>query len=492
MTAFDVVVPTTGRQSLLRLLAALERSGPNGPPRTIVVDDRGKGAPLSLPAGTEVLIGPGRGPAAARNVGWRAASAKWVAFLDDDVVPAADWATALAADLDGLEPDVAGSQGTVVVPLPGGRRPTDWERNVAGLQDARWATADLCYRRSALAAVGGFDERFPRAYREDSDLGLRVTARGWRIALGRRQVHHPPGTVDRLVSLRRQAGNADDALMRALHGKDWRARAGAPRGRLRAHAATAIAATATLACAAAGRRRAACALGAAWVAGTAELAWRRIAPGPRTVGEVATMLVTSAGLPFAAVAHRAAGTVRARLAVARGAPRSERPAAVLLDRDGTLVHDVPYNGDPELVTAMPGARAALARLRAAGIPLAVISNQSAIAAGRLTRAQVDAVNARVDELLGPIGTWVICPHGPQDGCQCRKPRDGMIREAADRLGVSPARCAVIGDVGTDVEAAHTAGARAILVPTERTRLEEIAAAPERARDLTHAVELLGL
>jgi HAD superfamily hydrolase (TIGR01662 family) len=184
--------------------------------------------------------------------------------------------------------------------------------------------------------------------------------------------------------------------------------------------------------------------------------------------------------------------VRARLAVARGAPRSERPAAVLLDRDGTLVHDVPYNGDPELVTAMPGARAALARLRAAGIPLAVISNQSAIAAGRLTRAQVDAVNARVDELLGPIGTWVICPHGPQDGCQCRKPRDGMIREAADRLGVSPARCAVIGDVGTDVEAAHTAGARAILVPTERTRLEEIAAAPERARDLTHAVELLGL
>jgi HAD superfamily hydrolase (TIGR01662 family) len=242
----------------------------------------------------------------------------------------------------------------------------------------------------------------------------------------------------------------------------------------------------------AGRRRAAHAFGAAWVAGTAELAWRRIAPGPRTAGEVGTMLLTSVGLPFAAVTHRVVGTVRARSAVARGAPQPERPAAVLLDRDGTLVHDVPYNGDPELVAPMPGARAALGRLRAAGIPLAVISNQSAIASGRLTRAQVDAVNARIEELLGPIGPWVICPHGPQDGCGCRKPRDGMIWEAADKLGVPPARCAVIGDVGADVEAARNAGARAILVPTDRTRLEEVAAAPERARDLTHAVELLGL
>ena len=77
---------------------------------------------------------------------------------------------------------MAATQGRIVVPVPA--RPTDWERNVSGLEHARWATADMAYRRDVLAAVGGFDERFPRAYREDADLGLRVTAAGWRIVDG--------------------------------------------------------------------------------------------------------------------------------------------------------------------------------------------------------------------------------------------------------------------------------------------------------------------
>jgi histidinol phosphatase-like enzyme len=79
------------------------------------------------------------------------------------------------------------------------------------------------------------------------------------------------------------------------------------------------------------------------------------------------------------------------------------PAAVLFDRDGTLVRDVPYNGDPSRVEPMPGARAALDRLRAAGVRTAVVSNQSGVARGLLTRDQVDAVNARVEEVLGPLG-----------------------------------------------------------------------------------------
>jgi D-glycero-D-manno-heptose 1,7-bisphosphate phosphatase len=119
-----------------------------------------------------------------------------------------------------------------------------------------------------------------------------------------------------------------------------------------------------------------------------------------------------------------------------------------------------------------------------------VSNQSGIARGLLTPAQVDAVNARIEALLGPLGPWAVCPHGPDDGCACRKPRPGLVLDAARTLGVEPSECAVIGDIGADVQAARAAGARAVLVPTPVTRPEEIAAAPEVATDLDAAVTLL--
>src|SRR3712207_6580579 len=115
-------------------------------------------------------------------------------------------------------------------------------------------------------------------------------------------------------------------------------------------------------------------------------------------------------------------------------PSQPPPAAVLLDRDGTLVVNVPYNGDPDRVVPMPGARAALERLRAAGIPTAVVANQSAVARGLATPAQVEAVNRRVEELLGPLGPWCWCPNVPEDGCNCRKPAPGLVVQAAAALG----------------------------------------------------------
>jgi len=136
---------------------------------------------------------------------------------------------------------------------------------------------------------------------------------------------------------------------------------------------------------------------------------------------------------------------------------------VLFDRDGTLVEDVPYNGDPALVVPLRGARAALDALREAGIPIAVVTNQSGVARGLVTRAQVDAVNARVEELLGPFAGFFVCPHGPDDGCACRKPGPQLILDAARALGVDPACCAVIGDKGSDMEAARNAGARGVRV-----------------------------
>jgi histidinol-phosphate phosphatase family protein len=182
----------------------------------------------------------------------------------------------------------------------------------------------------------------------------------------------------------------------------------------------------------------------------------------------------------------------ARLPRTRRDPRAPRPrpVAVLFDRDGTLIVDVPYNGDADRVLPMEGASEALERLRAAGVKTAVVSNQSGVARGLITPLDVESVHARMELLLGPLGPVEWCPHGPDEGCSCRKPAPGLILRAARRLGVDPRRCAVIGDIGADVEAARAAGARGVLVPTERTRREEIAAAAEVAPDLGHAVDLL--
>ncbi|MCK7624374.1 HAD family hydrolase [Streptomyces sp. RS10V-4] len=167
-------------------------------------------------------------------------------------------------------------------------------------------------------------------------------------------------------------------------------------------------------------------------------------------------------------------------------------AAVLFDRDGTLVADVPYNGDPDRVVPMPGARAALDAVRARGLAVGVVTNQSGVARGLLTRAQVEAVHRRVAALLGPFDVWAVCPHGPADGCGCRKPAPGLVLAACHRLGVPPGRAAVVGDIGSDLAAARAAGARGVLVPTPVTRAAEIAAAPHRAADLPEAVrQLLG-
>ncbi|WP_214414374.1 glycosyltransferase [Sphaerisporangium fuscum] len=340
-----VVVPTVGRASLAGTLAALEPGFD-----VVVVDDRGDPAgPLPVPDGVRVLRSGGRGPAAARNAGWRAARTPWIAFLDDDVVPSPGWGKALLDDLRDLPGDVAASQGRLEVPLPEDRRPTDAERNTAGLATAEWITADIAYRREALERMGGFDERFPRAYREDADLALRARRAGYRLVRGERVTRHPVRDDGFWSSLRFQRGNADDALMRRLHGPVWRHAIGGAPGRLRRHAATtALGLLAVTLASAAGLRRhrdpagrgrrtpggprgtaaaltaAAAAAGAGWLALTGEFAWARIAPGPRTREEVLRMAVTSALIPPVAVAHR----LRGELSVRRLAPGTApaRPA----------------------------------------------------------------------------------------------------------------------------------------------------------------------
>jgi cellulose synthase/poly-beta-1,6-N-acetylglucosamine synthase-like glycosyltransferase len=341
----SIVVPTLGRSTLDTLLATL----PDDPDwEVILVDDRpDQTSPLTLPAALsgypKVISGRGAGPAAARNLGWRAARAPWVVFLDDDVRPEPDWGSRLAADL-AVPDDVGGVQGRLYVPLPPHRRPTDWERSTHGLVEGRWITADMAYRRDALEDVGGFDERFPRAFREDSELAHRVAQAGWGLVRGERRVRHPVRPEGRWISVRVQRGNSDDALLRRLYGAGWPELLGVARGRRRLHAATTAAGCAALLFAIASRSAAATAVAsrsaaatagsrlrwpavaaaAGWLGLTAQFAAARVRPGPRTRAELTTMVLTSAIIPPLATAHWLRGWIRWRHARPISPLRSRR------------------------------------------------------------------------------------------------------------------------------------------------------------------------
>lgn len=173
-------------------------------------------------------------------------------------------------------------------------------------------------------------------------------------------------------------------------------------------------------------------------------------------------------------------------------PRREQPLAVLFDRDGTLIHNVPYLNDPAGVRPVDDARRALRRLRRRGVAVGVVSNQSGVARGLISPDALRRVNQRVQDLLGPFETFQVCLHGAEDGCSCRKPAPGMVLAAARELGVPPHRCVVIGDIGADVDAALAAGAGAVLVPTKETLPAEIdraAVLASVAPTLTDAVRL---
>jgi D-glycero-D-manno-heptose 1,7-bisphosphate phosphatase len=164
--------------------------------------------------------------------------------------------------------------------------------------------------------------------------------------------------------------------------------------------------------------------------------------------------------------------------VRRGAPRVTRSArpAVFLDRDGTLVEEVPYLHDPELVRLVPGAAAALRSLAAAGFALVLVTNQAGIAKGYYGEDAVGRVHQRLAELLAAGGVALdgieYCPHHPEGtvppfarACRCRKPGPGMLSAAAERLGIDLPSSYLVGNDPVDVGAARAAGATPLLVTT---------------------------
>jgi len=148
--------------------------------------------------------------------------------------------------------------------------------------------------------------------------------------------------------------------------------------------------------------------------------------------------------------------------------------AVFLDKDGTLVENLPYNVDPGRIRLVAGADEALRRMAGAGYRLFVVSNQSGVARGLFRETALAAVQARLKELLGQHGVtlagFYYCPHHPQGKvtdyateCTCRKPQPGLLLAAAEQHGLDLAGSWLVGDILDDVEAGRRAGCRTILV-----------------------------
>ena len=159
----------------------------------------------------------------------------------------------------------------------------------------------------------------------------------------------------------------------------------------------------------------------------------------------------------------------------------KRPA-VFLDRDNTLIVSDGYLGDPAKVVLVEGAAELIAKVRERGYAVVVVSNQSGIGRGMFSEEDTDAVNARLDELLGRenrnavVDAHYYCPHHPQAPieryrreCDCRKPKPGMLLRAARELELDLSRSWMVGDAPRDIEAGAAAGCRTIMFVDARLR-----------------------
>lgn len=178
-------------------------------------------------------------------------------------------------------------------------------------------------------------------------------------------------------------------------------------------------------------------------------------------------------------------------------------AAVFLDKDGTLIPNVPYNVDVKHIRLLPGVAEALARLHAAGYPLFVVSNQSGVARGYFAEDALLHVEQRLREMLAgagvPLAGFRYCPHHPEGTvaayrgvCACRKPAPGMLLDLAAEHELDLARCWMIGDSESDVQAGRRVGCRTVLLAAGAATEAEADKPPRhfRARDLAQAAQII--
>jgi len=170
---------------------------------------------------------------------------------------------------------------------------------------------------------------------------------------------------------------------------------------------------------------------------------------------------------------------------------------VVLDRDGTIIAERHYLSDPDQVELLPGAAEGLRRMAVLRLGLIVVTNQSGVARGYFDLERVDEIHRRMRTLLAAerviLDGIYICPHGPDEDCECRKPRPGLILEAAAKFHFEPRECFVIGDKPCDIELGQAISATTILVRTGYGAEHEAAGTikPDHtADDLRAAAELI--
>lgn len=329
----SVVIPTYKRPGLLAkcLSAVMDQDLPPEEFEIIVVDDEPSDATrrvVELHAATGIRGGDrddslvrtagqtpalqyipmhdAHGPAAARNAGWRAASAPVIAFTDDDCLPEPGW---LRAGLAAFDAGADGVSGRLIVPIP--ENPTDYEASIRHLEESPFVTANCFYRRDALAAVGGFDERFRVAWREDSDLQFRMLKAGFRLVRDENaRVLHPVRDAPWWISLKEQQKSQYNALLFRKHPGDYR-RVVQPRPPLRYYAIL-FSMALTVGAALNGRRRFAAIGALAWLAQTGAFTALRLRGTRHDPAHVAQMAVTSALIPPLSVFWRLRGALRFR------------------------------------------------------------------------------------------------------------------------------------------------------------------------------------
>jgi rfaE bifunctional protein nucleotidyltransferase chain/domain len=191
----------------------------------------------------------------------------------------------------------------------------------------------------------------------------------------------------------------------------------------------------------------------------------RSAKAVEEYGGSAVVIASDFRTSTSAMIDRIAAIAAHRVEERRDAPPPK--GLVLLDRDGTLIRDVPFLNDPEKVDLLPGVGEGLAELQAAGFALAIVTNQQGIGLGYATRQEMIAVNQRLFRALAPFGVLIsrvyYCPHTAADLCECRKPQTAMLKRAMAEFGVAPERTVLIGDTAVDVGAGKAAGCRTIQV-----------------------------
>lgn len=313
----SVVIPTFKRNHLLKrcmealLCQTIEKSAYE----IIVVDDGASeetkkmiedySARFPMPAIRYLRVqGNHHGPAAARNMGWKAAKGAVIAFTDDDCIPETDW---IAKGSSVFRDDVAGVSGRIFVPV--GHKPNDYERNTSFLGLSEFATANCFYRKEVLAEVGGFDERFTAAWREDADLYFSLLKSNKRlVAMPDAIVVHPVRTSHWGISIREQSKSRFNALLYKKHPDLYRKKIYNP---VLSHYYTIVTScfffflSSIL-----GMRQLGLIALAVWITGTVSLSRKRLRGASHSPSHILEMITTSLVIPFLSLYWRLVGAVK--------------------------------------------------------------------------------------------------------------------------------------------------------------------------------------